>query len=188
MLCYLCGVVKRLFLFQFIFIFAFLKFRDQSSSAYDMKDKFYEFTTLINFKHPMMEQFLVNPLQAFQLFFGIMTVSAFFGLLGSRFFSFITGVCLIKINILYFNPMRINPTTKKPELNINDLSNFNLNQLPLEFILLTILSFALFTQAFKKGCNKNKYGSDSETTPGVEEVRETRRDANVSSKKGKKRI
>jgi hypothetical protein len=188
MLCYLCGVVKRLFLFQFIFIFAFLKFRDQSTSAYDMKDKIYEFTTLVNFKHPMLEQILVNPLQAFQLFFGIMTVSAFFGLLGSRFFSFLTGLCLIKLNFLYYNPMRINPTTKKPELNLTDLSNLNLNQLqqlPLEFILITVLAFALFTQSFKR-CNRKDYNYES--TPGVEEVRETRREVRPSSKKGKKQI
>jgi hypothetical protein len=181
MFCFLVGLTKRLFLFQFFFLFAYLKFRDQSASSYEFKDKIYEFSTLVNFKHPAVEQFINNPLYAFQLFFGVMTVSAFLGFLGSRFFSFISAICLAIVNVLYFNPMRLNPATKKPELN---LENFHFTQLPLEFIVLTVLVFALFAQAFRT--KRASYSVDE--TPKVEEVIETRREPKNSSNKQKKRL
>lgn len=182
MLGYLCGVFKRLFLFQFVFLFAYLKYKDLSTSSYEFKDKVYEFSTSVNFKHPKVDQLLSNPVLLFQIFVGAQAAFAVLALLGSRFFSFLTAVMVVLTNVIYNNPLKIlNPTKKAGE----NPKPFNLNQIPLEFILMTILALAIFAQSFSKSCCGS--AEALEAGKGVEETTDGRRDAKVSSQK-KKRI
>ena len=117
----MCGFTKRLFLFQFVFLFAYLKYRDISASSYEFKDKIYEFSTSLNFKHTYLEELLKNPIMAFQIFIGFQAVCALLAILGSRLFSFLTAICLILTNIIYFNPFQINPNTKKPNMSLKNV-------------------------------------------------------------------
>jgi hypothetical protein len=184
---YLSGLIKRIVIFQFIFLFFYLKWRNIQGSSYEFKDKVYELSTSLSFKNAKLEEFLNNPIQAFQIFVGIQIACAVLGVLGSRLFSFASAVLLIATNFIYYNPLKLNPSTKKPFIKIS-LDNFNINQIkqfPVEFILLTTISLAILTQAFKSSCmkkckeityNKDDYANDN------------KRNVKVTSNKNKKRI
>ena len=178
------GFIKRLFLFQFVFLFAFLKYTDISTSSYEFKDKIYEFSTSVNFKHPVLEELLKNPITVFQFFIGFQAVCALLAILGSRLFSFLTAICLIITDIIYFNPFQINPNTKKPNMSLN---NLNIQQFPLEFILLATLAMAMLTQAFKTSKCETTYVIEEEITKD-EKVNSNKREVKVKSQKNKKRI
>ena len=149
MLCYLFNTVKRAFLFGFVFVFAYLNFREITRSSYEFKDRVYEFTTGVNFKHPLLDQYLTNPTQVFQAFLIAQVAFALLATLGARFFSFLSGLLLLLVNILYNNPLRV-ASGSKPATYI--LKNFDYKTLSPEFVLLTILSLAMLTQSFQTAC------------------------------------
>lgn len=146
------GTLQRTILFQFFFVFAFIKYRDISKSSYEFKDKFYELTTLLNFKNNLIDQAFANPVLVFQAFLGIQVFCALLAILGSRFFSFITGVVLIAANLVYNNPLKFD--TK---------NNFGFFTIPFEFLILTAFTIGVFTQAFS-GSSKCK-STNPETSP-----------------------
>lgn len=187
---YLCGLIKRIIIFQFIFLFVYLKWRNIQGSSYEFKDKIYELTTSLSFKNAKLEEFLNNPVQAFQIFIGVQIASAVLGVLGSRLFSFTSAFMLIVTNFIYYNPFKLNPATKKPFINIS-FDNLNINQIkqfPVEFILLTTLSLAILTQAFKSKTSCMKKCKEITSTPQEETVTYEKRGAKVNSNKNKKRI
>ncbi len=184
MFSYLVGTTKRLLLFSFFFLFAYLKYSSLDKSSYDFKDKVFEFTTIVNFKNAQLEKFLEKPERGFQMFLIFQTGCALLAVLGSRFFSFLAALCLMITNILYFSPMRINPATKKSDVDFKNLNLDLLKSLSWEFIVLSVLSLAILTQSFRSSCFKR-----CETLPkeaGVTESPNSKRDAKVSSKKKKK--
>jgi hypothetical protein len=149
MIAFLLSIFKRVFLFQFIFVFAFLKIRDISKSSYELKDKYYELATLLNFKHPLVEKAFSDPLLVFQIFIGLQVFSAVVATLGSRFFSFLSAVLLIISSVLYFNPMKVRNNVITPE-------KFNFSTFSLESLLLLGVSIGIFTQTFSRSrCNSH---------------------------------
>lgn len=166
------GVLKRLFFFQFMFIFAYYKYRDLTKSSHEFKDKINQVTSQLNFTHPLLDTYLKNPLFTFQMFLGVNALFALLAILGSKFASLLAGVMLMVTNLLYFRPVK----------DFNDLSLKNVvAQSPFEFLLLSVLSVGMIAYAFKpseKCCAVAK----------VEESTIPKREAKPSSSKQKKRI
>lgn len=181
MISFLCGVVKRSFLFQFFFIFAYLKYSDMGKSSYEFKDKVYEASAIANLKHPMIDRAFANPMMAFQVFLGVQVFSAGMAVLGSRFFSFLSGLLLLAGNVVYNNPLRV---TGKPNQPIS-IEKLTLTSIPIEFILLCCLSLGILTQAFTRGCCRRD--TVIEEAGHREETPDARRTPTVSSGK-KKRV
>ena len=178
------GFTKRILLFQFFFIFAFLKFKDMSSSSYELKDKYYELATSFNFKNAKIEEFISNPLLAFQIFVGFQTLCAVLALFNSKFFAFLSATCLTVTNFVYFNPFRINPTTKKPEISFTDFKVTQLQTVPLEFLLLLALTFAILAHSFTSSkCQIPTTVLVEEAGATGKESTKDKREAKVSSKK-----
>jgi hypothetical protein len=185
MFSYFVGTVKRLFLFSFFFLFAYLHYKTTDKSSYEFKDKVFEFSTLINFKSARLEKFLDKPEHAFKIFLIFQTTCALLAVLGLRFFSFVSGLCLLFLNALYYNPLRINPATIKPDMVITYLNLDHIKNLSWEFIILIILSLAIFTQSFRYSCFKKTviYSQNVETKEFNQEIK---REAKVTSQKKKK--
>lgn len=141
------GTTRRLFLFSFFFLFAYLHTKNIKNSSYEFKDKVFEFTTLVNFKNAKLEAILENPESVFQLFLIIQTICAALAVLGVKFFSFLSGIFLVLLNVLYYNPFKINPVTKKPDLVFSSFNFEFLNSLPLDFFVLSVLILGIFTQS-----------------------------------------
>ena len=185
MFSYFVGTTKRLFLFSFFFLFAYLHYKSMDKSAYEFKDKVFEFATLINFKNAQLEKFLEQPERAFKIFLVFQTACALFAVLGSRFFSFLSGLCLVLLNALYYNPFRINTATKKPDFVLNDINFGIIKSLSWEFLILGILSLTIFTQSFRSSCFKKVVIIPEEA--GVRDLKQdSKRETKVNSQKKKK--
>jgi hypothetical protein len=148
MISILTNTFKRTLLFQFIFIFAFLKLRDITRSSYELKDRFYELATLLNFKNDLIDKAFTNSLLVFQIFLGALLSSSLLATLGSRVFSFISGLLLILLNLIYFNPLRSNNKIAS----IGKLTIFNL---PIESLVLLAISLGIFIQTFSRDNKSN---------------------------------
>ena len=187
MLCYLFNTVKRLFLFGFVFVFAYLNFRNISKSSYDFKDKVYEFTTGVNFKHPLLDQYLANPTQVFQAFLIAQVAFALLATLGVRFFSFLSGLLLVLVNVLYYNPLRATPGSKTPNFSLQNLDLKTLSSaVSAEFLLLTCLSLAMFAQSFNNSSRSVTHIQVEAQASSTSS--DSRRDSRPASGKKKKTI
>jgi hypothetical protein len=125
-----------------------MKFRDLSKSAYEFRDNFYDFSSTIEFKHNLIDVLFKNPLLFFQLFLAVQVISALLATLGSKFFSFVTGLLLTVNGLITQNPIKLYHSVRDSEA-----PGPNLFFPPLEMILTTSLILAIFTHAFRSGCH-----------------------------------
>jgi hypothetical protein len=99
------GFLKRILIFQFVFVVLYLKFTDISKAAYEFKDKSNEVNALFGVKNPaFLDELLKNPIQLFQILLGFQLISAILAILGSRIFAFITGLLVLIYGLTHNNP------------------------------------------------------------------------------------
>ena len=185
----LMGVIRRLFLFSFFFLFAYLHMKNIKNSSYEFKDKVYEFTTLVNFKSPQIETLLRFPENFFHGYLIFQTACAVLAILGVRFFSFVSGICLVLLNAIYYNPFKINPATKKPDLVYTSLNLDLFKSLPWEFIVISVLALAIFTQSTESLCCSRVEILPKEAGASIQQSDDRdKREPKVHSQKAKKKI
>lgn len=158
MISWILGVFKRTLLFQFFFVFAHYSLNNITKSSHEFRDRYYELEESFNFKCKWMQAFFENPVRGFQLFLGAHVIFALLAVLGSRFFSFVSGLALIFGNVLYHNPLAKSKLQSGKSGNI--MANLNVS---FEFLLLLALSIAMMALAFKTKCNEKR----SEVTEGT---------------------
>jgi hypothetical protein len=180
MISYMCSVFKRFLLFQFFFVFAYYKFLDVSKSSYEFKDRFYELSKLISFKNTQVDLLFNNPIPVFQAFIGIQLVSALFAVLGSRLFSFISGIFLLLTSLIYYSPFK----TKSAGAS----ANISFETCSIEFLLSIALVLAIFAQSFSSSYCKKSNQDVVETEQETVKPKQEKRESKPSSKGKKKHI
>ena len=179
MISYMCSVFNRFLLFQFFFVFAYYKFLDVSKSSHEFKDRFYELSKLISFKNSYLDLLFNNPIPVFQAFIGIQLVSALLAVLGSRLFSFISGMFLLLTSLFYYSPF----ITKSA-----GAVNISFENCSIEFMLSISLVLAIFAQSFSSNCCKKSNQEAVETEEETVKPRQENRESKPSSKSKKKYI
>jgi len=183
MISYMSSVFKRFLIFQFFFVFAYYKFLDLSKSSYEFKDRFYELSKLFSFKNPQVDLLFNNPIPVFQAFMGIQMVSALLAVLGSRLFSFVSGVLLLLTSLIYYSPFK----TKMGGVSAKNMFETS----SIEFLLSIALVLAIFAQSFSSSCCEKSNESEVEPEVTVKETvkhKQEKRDVKPSSKSIKKRL
>jgi hypothetical protein len=178
MISYFPSLFRRFLLFQFIFVFAYYKYQDISKSSYEFKDNFYELSKFFDFRNPQIDQFLINPIPVFQIFIAIQVFSAIRAVLGSKFFSFTSGLLLLVSSVIYYSPFR----SRQGGLS----GKFLLESFSFEFMLSIALVLAIFAQSFYS----SKKNDEVTATKVQEEPVKTSsgRDSRPQSKGKKKHI
>jgi hypothetical protein len=177
------GFLKRLFLFQFIFVIAFLQFKDMNKSANIFKGKVRDFTNSTGIKNNIIEELLSsNHLLIFQAFIGIKVFTALIALFGSRFFSFVTGILVALSTLIYANPISILQNYKESQKPGSKIQF----HIPIEALLLTGLTLAILAQSFYYQPRRTKAVPTHETIP--EEKNSARTPKENSKTKKKKHI
>jgi hypothetical protein len=187
MLAYFNSVIKRLLLFQFIFVFAYYKFLDLSKSSYEFKDRFYELSKFYDFRHPLVDKVFVNPIPVFQAFIGVQLFCALFAVLGFRLFSFFSGFLMFVTSIVYFSPFK--------SIKAGVPTKFLLESCSMEFLFSIALVLAILAQAFTSSDSKKsksvvleaKDEQPESITSKQTEGRDSRPQS-TSGKAGKKRL
>lgn len=170
------SALKRFLLYQFIFVFAYYKFQDISKSSYDYKDRFYELCKFFDFRNPHIDQLFLNPIPFFQGFMAIQVLFAIMAVLGSRLFSFLSGLLLLINSVIYYSPFR----QRQGGLS----GKFLLESFSFEFMLSIALVLAIFAQSLASIKNNSEATVDNIKEEPV--IRTTGRNSKPESK-GKKK-
>jgi hypothetical protein len=172
----LFSTLKRLILFQFFFVFAYFKYTDLSKSAYEFKDRFYEVATFAKIRHPLIDTAFADPILSFQIFLGISLFSAIAATLGSKFFSFLSGIIVVLTALIYYSPLRNKQGQKEGKINLDNIS--------LEFVLTCSLALGILAYSFsQRGCKSSI--SVAEEKAEVTHTRDPKPPSSNSSKKKK---
>lgn len=185
MLCYLTRLVKRFFLYQFLFLFVYLKYQNISKSSYEFRDNVYELKNILGLRENLLDLVFSNPELPFKIFAGLGVVSALLATLGSKASSFISATLVGLYAIIYQNPIKAyqtHVTAKQPK---------PLYLPSVEIILLTGIFFAMLSDVFNaKSCGKGSCPATRQevTEAGSGSQVNSGRDSKPSSGKVKKRI
>jgi hypothetical protein len=180
LLCGLCNIVKRTFLYQIFIVLAYLRFINLPKSAYELKDRVFQLSTSLGHaSHPMLEKAFVDPILAFKVFIGAQVGCAAVAILGLPFLGRLAGLCcaiLLAANTLIYDITL--PTEGKPIV----LKNWE-SLITFESILSAIVIVGILAQVFSCGGSDNKTCSTEECTE--KKVEDTRREGQGSNKKRK---
>jgi ABC-type sugar transport system permease subunit len=144
-------IIKRLFLYQIFFVFAYFKSRDIHKSALEFKDKFYGLTSYFNVKHQAVDKAFQNPDQTFQIYLIVQAALAFIAVLGVNFFGLLLAI-LLSLNTLIYEVKL--PKLEGRKFDINDLQNI----LTFDVILNVVVILAILTSVLSGcgGCKKQE--------------------------------
>jgi hypothetical protein len=134
-------IIKRLFLYQIFFVFAFFKSRDLHKSALEFKDKFYGVTSYFSLKHQAVDNAFVNPDQTFKIYLIAQAALALIAVLGVNIFGFLLAIILSLNTLIYEVKL---PKLEGRKFDINDLQNI----LTLDVILNIVVILAILTSVF----------------------------------------
>jgi hypothetical protein len=183
LLCGLCNLIKRTFLFQIFIVFSFLRLNNLSKSAHEMKDRVHQLSNSLGHgSHPMLEKAFKDPILAFKVFLGAQVGCAIVAILGIPFLGRLAGLAcaiLLAANTLIYD---INlPTEGKPIVwkDWQSLVSF-------ESILSAIVIVGILAQVFSCESTTKTLCTTSECTQ--KKIEDVRREGQGSSKKPKKII
>ena len=185
MMAFFGSALKRLLLFQFVFVFAYYKLIELSKSSYDFKDRIYELSKFSDFRHPLVDKVLMNPIPVFQAFIGIQVFCALFAVLGFRFFSFLSGIFMIFTSLVYYSPIK-SIITGVP-------AKFLLESSSMEFLFSIALVLAIFAQALTSSGSEKSASvviekKEEDAEPITSKPSDHKRDSRPQSKKYKKHL
>jgi len=184
MMAFFGSAIKRLVLFQFVFVFAYYKFMDLAKSSYDFKDRIYDLSKFSDFKHPLVDKVLMNPIPVFQVFIGVQVFCALFAVLGFRFFSFLSGIFMLFTSVVYYSPFK--------SIKAGVPAKFLLESSSMEFLFSIALVLAIFAQALTSSAYEKSASVEKEKEEAAEPITskqsEHKRDSRPQSKKNKKHL
>lgn len=150
-------LIKRLFLYQIFFVFAYFKSRDLHKSAIEFKDKFYAVTSYFNFRHNAVDQAFENTDQTFKIYLIAQAALALIAVLGVNIFGFLLAIILTLNTIIYEVKL---PKLEGRKFDINDLQNI----LTFDVILNIVVILAILTSVFS-GCKSAKKQEEAKIEP-----------------------
>ncbi len=173
--------LKRFLLFQFFFVYAYFNFFDVSKYSYEFKDGIYGLCKYFNYRNPQIDQLLSNPVPIFQGLVVVQLISAIMAVLGNKFFSFLSGVLLLVINLINNSPFRL----KQGGVS----GKFILESFSMEFMLSLALVLAIFAQSFSSSEESKTESKPQEKVKEAEseKPKTVQRDSKPQSSKGKKK-
>jgi hypothetical protein len=143
--------IKRLFLYQIFFVFAYFKYKDMHKSAIEFRDKFYGVTSYFNLKHQAVDKAFENPDLTFKIYLIIQAVLALIAIIGVNFIGILLAILLTLNTIIYEVKL---PNLEGRKFDINDLQSI----LTFDVILNVVVILAILTSVFSgcRRCNKQQ--------------------------------